>query len=448
MPSKVIHCARFVLIRPEILLENAAVPVLEDGRVWGDYSRPTRHTEPGIEVVDWGDAIIMPGFVNAHAHLELTALHRRLTEFSSFTDWTTRLIYERRAWAPDDYRRSSEEGAHLALTSGTTLIGDIVSGNGRYDLSGEFPRRVVFNETLGLDPDLAEPAMAKIHALFDQTDRDEAVSLHVHSISPHAPYSTSGELYRRTAALAQSRKIPWTTHAAETIGELRFFEKGDGEFREFLIRLGALPENWRAPGAHPVAWLDTIDILGPSCLLAHCNYLDDDVIAKIAGSKSSVVYCPRSHAFFGHENHPVRRLLDAGVTVALGTDSLASNDSLSLIDEMRYLYSTRKDIAPEEILRAATIHGAAALGFAGRLGCLAPGFLADFTVLDLPPGIKSIRLTDQILEGAGDWCATVINGRIASGHHADEGILDNMSRRPNRRNAVGMPVCADAVEIP
>jgi len=414
MPPKIIHRARFVLTRPEILMENAAVTVSEDGRILDICSGPAKRMEPGTEAVDWGDAIIMPGLVNAHTHLELTALHRRLTNFSSFTDWALRLIHERRTWTPEDYRRYSEEGARLALMSGTTLIGEIASGNGWDALSGDYPRRVVFEETLGLDSCLAESAMAKIHALFEQADRGDARPLQVHAVSPHAPYSTSGELYRGAAALAQSRKTPWTTHAAETLEELRFFETGDGAFREFLARLGALPENWRAPGAHPIAWLDALGILGPSCMLAHCNYLNDDAITRIVKSKCGVVYCPRSHAFFGHETHPIKRLLDAGVPVALGTDSLASNDSLSVIDEMRYLYARRKDLAPEEILRTATINGAAALGFANRLGCLTPGFFADITVVDMPPGIKSGRLMDQILEGAGNWRATVINGRIAA----------------------------------
>lgn len=409
---KTIHCARFALIHPEILLKNAAIPVSEDGRVIEPYSRTAMKMATGAEIIDWGDAIIMPGLVNAHTHLELTALHERLSEFSSFTDWAMRLITERRTWTPGDYSRSTEEGARLSLAAGTTLIGDIASCNGWDSLSGEYSRRVVFEETLGLDPDLAEPAMAEIYALFEQAGRGEARPMQVHAVSPHAPYSTSGELYRLSAAFAERRKTPWTTHAAETRGELRFFETGGGEFHEFLTRLGSLPEGRRAPGLHPVAWLDALGILGPSCLLAHCNYLDDDAVARIARSKSGVVYCPRSHAFFGHENHPIRRLLDAGVPVALGTDSLASNDSLSIVDEMRYLYNHRKDIAPEEIFSAATIHGAAALGFADRLGRLKSGFFADMTILGLPPAIKPHRLPDQILEGAGRPLATVINGRI------------------------------------
>ena len=410
---KIIHRARFVLIQPEILLENAAIPVTEDGRILEPYSHPATHMKTGAEIKDWGDAIIIPGLVNAHTHLELTELGGQLTEFSSFTDWALRLIHKRREWTLGDYCRSTKKGAILALGSGTTLVGDIASGGSWNALSGSQPRRVVFEETLGLDPALAESAMANLHAVFDQADRMDARPLQIHAISPHAPYSTSGKLYRRAAAFAQNRKTPWTTHAAETTGELRFFETGDGEFREFLTRLGALPVNRHAPGVHPVAWLDKLGILGPSCLLAHCNYLDNDAIARIARSNSSVVYCPRSHYFFSHENHPVRRLLDAGIPVAMGTDSLASNDSLSIIDEMRFLYARRKDLSPEEILRAATIHGANALGFAGRLGQLMPGFFADMTVLDLPRCIKSNRLLDQILEGAGEWCASIINGQIS-----------------------------------
>ena len=424
MKPTIIHRARFALPRPGILLENAVVPVSNDGRVVDPYSLPAAHVETGKEIFDWGDAIIIPGLVNAHAHLELTALHRQLTNFSAFTDWALRLIQKRRTWTPELYRRSTKEGVHLALHSGTTMVGDIASGNGWNTFSGEYPRRVIFEETLGLSPDLAEPAMAKIHDLFDQSVGERSRPLQVHAVSPHAPYSTSGDLYRRAVAFAKNHRAPWTTHAAETREELRFFETGDGDFREFLTYLGALPENWRAPGKHPVVWLDALGILGSSCLLAHCNYLDDDAVARIARSKSSVVYCPRSHEFFGHEKHPIRRLLDAGIPVALGTDSLACNDSLSIIDEMRHIHAKRKDITSEEIFRAATIHGATALGFPDQLGQLARGFFADMAILDIPPDIKPNRLLDQILEGAGDWRATVINGRPMASAHITRGNAD------------------------
>ena len=407
-------------MRPERLRENAAVSVGVDGRILqvGAWNEARSNAGAEAEIVDWGDAILLPGLVNAHAHLELTALHGQLTHFDSFTDWALKLIRARREWPPQDYRTSLKKGMLLALSSGTTLMGDITSSgcgwNVNDDSSSPSPRRVVFEEALGLMPELADSAMARIRALFDQSDQGESLPLQTHAISPHAPYSTSGELYRKSAAFARNHNVPWTTHVAETPGELEFFETGGGEFREFLLRLGALPDDWIPPKIHPVVWLDEMNLLQSSSLLAHCNYLDDDAIACIARARANVVYCPRSHAFFGHEHHPLRKLLDAGVNVALGTDSLASNDSLNMLDEMRFLYSHRRDIAPQEIFAAATASGATALGFAEKLGCLDRGYCADMAVLELPPSVKSERLLDQILEGAGQCRATIINGVVAT----------------------------------
>jgi len=408
MPNT-IHRARFALTHPDRILEDAAIHVSENGRIIQSDAWHGLRTDAGTEIIDWGDAVILPGLVNAHTHLELTTLHGQLTEFISFTDWALRLIRMRRTWTEEDYRTSARQGAQQALDSGTTLVGDISSsGFGWNLLQGEPLRRVVFEETLGLAPELAESSIARLRDLFDHAETIDRRA-RVHGVSPHAPYSTSGELYRQSVKFARSCRAPWTTHAAETLEELRFLETGTGEFREFLTCLGALPEGWKPPSASPVAWLDSLGILGTDCLLAHCNYLDDDSIGRIARSRCRVVYCPRSHAFFGHENHPIRRLLDAGIPVALGTDSLASNDSLSILDEMRELYVRRKDVAPEEILRAATVSGADALGFGGALGCLAPGYLADMAILELPGNIKSSRLIEQILEGAGTWRATIVS---------------------------------------
>ena len=416
MPAT-IHRAKFLLMRPERLLENAAISVGVDGYILqvGTWNEVRSNAGIEAEILDWGDAMLLPGLVNAHAHLELTALHGQLTHFDSFTDWALKLIRARREWSPKDYHTSLKNGALSALSSGTTLIGDITSSGYGWsvgdDSSSPSPRRVVFEETLGLMPELADSAMARIHALFD---RAESLPLQTHAISPHAPYSTSGELYRKSAAFARNHNVPWTTHVAETPGELEFFETGGGEFREFLLSLGAFPDDWIPPKIHPVVWLDEMKLLEPSSLLTHGNYLDDDAIARMVRSRANAVYCPRSHAFFGHEHHPLRKLLDAGVNVALGTDSLASNDSLNMLDEMRFLYSHRRDIVPQEIFAAATASGATALGFAERLGCLDRGYCADMAVLELPPSVKSERLLYRILEGAGQCRATIINGVVAA----------------------------------
>ena len=178
----------------------------------------------------------------------------------------------------------------------------------------------------------------------------------------------------------------------------------------------SLPENWTPPGLDPVSYLEQSGVLESPVLLIHCNYLDGDSMRKILSSRSSVVYCPRSHNFFGHTNHPVRELLDLGVNVALGTDSLASNDSLSVLDEMRFLFQSRKDLKAEEIFRMATLNGAAALGFGSTLGRLRRGHWADLTVLRLAEMIPAPRTSClKFWKVRANGEATVVRGAMRGG---------------------------------
>jgi len=204
-----------------------------------------------------------------------------------------------------------------------------------------------------------------------------------------------------------------TTHVAETREELEFLKSGEGPFKAFLASLGALPAGWMPPKLDPIPYLEVLGVLEQSPLLAHCNYLDAHSMAIIQRTRASVAFCPRSHAYFGHENHPVRQCLDLGINVTLGTDSLASNDSLSMIDEMRFLHRTRRDLKCEEILRMATLNGAMALNLGRVLGRLRRGYWADMTVLELPEGASGRNLLAQVLEGAGECVATIVQGEVA-----------------------------------
>jgi aminodeoxyfutalosine deaminase len=413
----VIHRAAYVFVEPGRLLQDAAVHITESGWIIQVESRPkpSGHTQ---EMIDWGSSVILPGLVNAHTHLELTSLHDMPVSFNSFADWLAIMAVLRRSWTDEDYAASVRKGSALSLSSGTTLVGDISSSSRGWTSVGKgistdevLLRRVVFGEMVSLASEKAGRAVEKLEQrLFRQPEKN---SLHTFGISPHAPYSVSAELYRRAAGIARTRKMLLTTHAAETRAELEFLKTGTGELRDFMAAIDALPAEWTPPGLHPVAYLHSLGILGKSCLLAHCNYLDDESINVIAATGSSVVYCPRSHGFFGHDRHPVRRLLDAGINVALGTDSLASNHSLSMLDEVRYLFRDRKDLNAEEIFRAATANGAAALHLGDRLGSLKEGYRADMTVLKLPDNAKPRQLLHQVLEGAGSCTATIVDGHIA-----------------------------------
>ncbi|MEJ2108794.1 MAG: amidohydrolase family protein, partial [Acidobacteriota bacterium] len=322
-----------------------------------------------------------------------------------------KLIAERSSMATTALKASIAKGIDLSLSSGTTTIGDISSTGLVRSAAYNSPiRKVIFEESIALSPNQAQEKVAEVERALETAAADD---LFRQGVSPHAPYTASGQLYQGLAALARSRKIPLATHTAETEAEIQFLSTGTGEFRDFLLNMNALPGDWNPPRTSPVSYLHSLGVLKTHCLLIHCNYLDQASIELIAESGNSVVYCPRSHAFFGHGKHPVRRLLDAGIRVALGTDSLASNASLSILDEMRFLAQKRTDLKTEEILKAATVNGANALNLGDETGQLKPGSRADITVLEVPSGMKESKFVEQILEGSGECIGTIIGGNIA-----------------------------------
>ncbi len=405
-----IHRAKYVLPEPDLLLQNGAVYVSGAGRILRveHWNGPPANMQYSLK--DWGSAVLLPGFVNCHAHLELTRLHNQLVRYSSFTNWISQLMARRSEWSERDLLESALAGAALSLASGTVLLGDIsTAGVSWQALKSVRMRKVVFEEIVGLAQDKVPETVASLsHRLSTVVGDDMLIS----GISPHAPYSVSADLYRTTAEMAADRGLLLSSHVAETEAEIKFLHYGTGEFRDFLAGLGALPEGWSPPRLAPVQYLHSVGVLGRNCLLIHCNYLDSDSMALIVSSNSSVIYCPRSHAFFKHKEHPVRQLLDMGVNVALGTDSLASNTSLSMLDEMRFLFQKRKDLKCEEIFRMATLNGASALNFGHTVGRLRRGYRADMAVLRVPEELPGRNVAVQILEGAGECVATIMGGEV------------------------------------
>ena len=408
---RTVHIAKYVIPEAGMLLRNAAVHVSDPGRI--SRLEPWQRPPPNLEtkVVDWGCAIILPGLVNAHTHLEFTCLRGQEDPSVSFTDWLARVIREKQRWTHADVQETIKRGARQSLASGTTLVGEISSSGISLDaLKHENLRKVIFEEVIALAPEKAGEAMAALNRRLDRSEPDAFSSS---GVSPHAPYSVSPELYRAAANLARSRRTRLATHLAETRQELEFLAGGKGELRSFLSDLGVLPAGWKPPGLAPVPYLEKLGVLDQPAVLIHCNYLDEDSMERIRSRSCSVVHCPRSHAYFGHDPHPVRRLLDMGINVALGTDSLASNDSLSVLDEMRFLFRNRKDLKCDEIIRMATLNGAVALDFGNLLGRLRRGYWADMTVLSLPEILADRNIEAQLLEGAGECMATIVQGRIA-----------------------------------
>jgi cytosine/adenosine deaminase-related metal-dependent hydrolase len=232
-------------------------------------------------------------------------------------------------------------------------------------------------------------------------------------LAPHAPYTLGVEGFMRARAEADRRGWPVSAHLHETLDEIEFTRYGQGDLHKWLSLARFLPKDLAPLGKRPIPALAEAGFFKGPVLVAHGNYLTDEEMAILAQSRSSVAFCPRSHAFFGHADHPWRRLLAAGANVCLGTDSLASSPSLSILDEMRYVAAQEAEADPRLLLEMGTVRGARALGFAGDLGDLAEGLGADFCVVG--PVAETKDPLAAILSGEGGVQCVVLGGQAQVG---------------------------------
>lgn len=352
--------------------------------------------------IDLGDAAVLPGFVNAHTHLDLTDLRGRLPPSSDIVAWLQGVIQFRRAQTPELVRAAIEQGIRESLTAGTTLVGDIASIGLSWDALSQSPlRAVVFYELLGLSKD-------RVRASW----RDAVTWLQTHpptvtcrpGLSPHAPYSVRAALYGLAIRYARVEQLPLMTHLAEFPAEVELLQNRAGPLVSFLEGLGV----WHPDGlARSVEQVLHWHRSAPHALFAHGNYLPDTATLAPGGT---IVYCPRTHAAFGHRPHPFRELLEAGVRVALGTDSLASNPDLSLLNEVRYLHAHHPEVPGATLLRLATLNGAAALGWDQETGSLTPGKSADLVVIPLD-GVGAADPYQLILRSTARVTQTMCRGQ-------------------------------------
>jgi cytosine/adenosine deaminase-related metal-dependent hydrolase len=333
---------------------------------------------------DFGNAAIVPGLVNAHTHLDLSGARGLIppTDPDHFTDWLRGVIGYRRTRTADQTRADIRAGLAECMRFGTTLIGDITAEGASYPAVTQTAiRAVLFWEVIGLAEEKYQAVLQKIARTIGgawDPDAPPAVSPTTPfcrwALSPHAPYSANhqwacAQLFLGNAAI----------HFAESPAETVFHNSRSGPFVDFLKQLGV----WE-PGAF-TAGLGDFFRTGPKCsepvLYVHCNYLPTcTTLAPV----HTIVYCPRTHAAFGHPPHPFREFLSRGVRVCLGTDSLASNPDLDVLAEARFVRSRYPDFPGDQLLRMVTLSSAEALGWADETGSLETGKSADFVVVPLP----------------------------------------------------------------
>ena len=399
--------AKYLLTEPDNVVENGAV--LVDGKkivFAGCFKDVNKNTL--CKIINLGNSAIAPGLINAHTHLELTSLHNRINYNGNFTDWIRQIINARKTWTERDYVLSINEGVSKSIESGTTTVADSTRNSYTCEESSKSNlRKIVFYELIDFNPHTAEKTIDNFNKYINDTNNDSTLSL---GIFPHSPYTVSKELYKRCGTLSDELNILAATHISETNDEIEFLTKGTGNFKALLNNHNML-NNWKHPGLRPVAYLNSMDILSDNWLLIHCNYTSEDEIEYIKKSNANIVFCPRSHRYFRHKNHPFHSFLEHGINVALGTDSLASNDSLSILDEMKFIYENHNDLKPQDILYMGTIAGAIALKLSNKIGRLEPGFEADITAIKLPEGDAN-NIYDSIFSQKSECIFTMVSGSV------------------------------------
>ncbi|MBL8755198.1 MAG: amidohydrolase family protein [Planctomycetes bacterium] len=364
--------ARWIALDADHWLEGGEIVWSAEGRIVS-----VRRARKGTRLED---VAVMPGLVNAHVHLQLPALAQRP---ESFVPWIGAVLAARAASTAADERRRIG-AALVALTEeGCLAVGDIDStGTSTARLAGADMRGRCYRELTGFHLDRAGARAL----LRERPTLPRSRAATAGGYSPHAPYSVSAELFRAAVAT----RAPLAIHCAEVPLEQQFLRTGRGPFAELLARLGRLPPGFRAPGMGAVRWLERLGALTTRTQLVHCQELERGDVARIAQSGAAIVVCPGTIEYFGRTPPPVPKWLAAGIPVALGTDSRASNTGLSLRREMARALELWPGLTPVQVLAMATTNGARALCRPG-LGRLRPGGHADFCTLPAQATVAATR---------------------------------------------------------
>ncbi len=373
---------------------------------------------------DLGNVAIVPGFVNAHTHLDLTPIEPVADRADGTEDeiaWLKRVVSMRRATMPDQSRAAVIRNISSSLSYGTTSIADITPGGLSWNDVADSPLRgIVFAEILGLRRmrglETTQHAWDWIASL-GLNEGDPPLRLRP-GLSPHAPYSTAPWLFERSGA----GKLPLSTHFAEMPEERQLLQNRSGPLREFLEEIGAWDPEWEPAGPSPVDYLRLSALRDSDWLIAHGTYFHPDEFWSLrpsaSGSESdrriAVAYCPRTHARFGQAPHPYRALLERGVIVCLGTDGLASSPTLSILDEARFLHRRDRSLSGKLLLTMATLFGAWAMRIDDIVGSIAPRKRADFAIVALP-NEENADPYSLLFDHEGPVVGTMSDGQFVSG---------------------------------
>ena len=371
--------------------------------------------------LDLGNSAITPGFVNAHTHLELSTIEpeeKGPDGTENEVAWLRRVIAQRRGSVKEALEEAASRNVEASVEAGTTFLADTTTAGLSWEHVAAAPlRAVVFAELIGLRRARSLQTNDEAWNWISRITPEAQVAARARmGLSPHAPYSSSGWLYHRAA----STRMPLSTHLAEMPEELELLETRGGPLRTFLEEMGAWDDDWEPVGARPADYVRKGELRNADWLIAHGTYIEPSEFWQLRpeagpkGHRVAVAYCPRTHARFGHAPHPYRAMLERGVVVCIGTDSLASTPTLSVLDEIRFLAARDSSMSGALLLTMATLFGAWALRGETKTGSLKLGKSADLAVVALPDRDAEdphVLLLDSTLP----VIATIFEGDIVSG---------------------------------
>lgn len=365
-------------------IEDGAVVVEGDAIVAVGPAKEISATNTG-EVRDLGEVVLLPGLINAHCHLDYTDMVGEVAWNGNFMEWILQLVAAKTLHSDKQFVAAISHGLSQLARSGTTSVVNIES----------FP--VLLNEIpppsirvwwcLELIDFSRKEAPREVVEAALKFIREHADNSGQFTLSPHAPYTASAELYRLCGDAARALRVPLTTHVAESAEEEDMFRRGIGPMFDYFRRAGRDMSDCKRVGV--VQLLDELGVLGPNCIAAHCNKLTPPEIIQLQRSGTHVVHCPNSHRFFARGTPLLSALWEKQVNVCLGTDSMSSNSTgaeLSMFSEMQTMTRVFPRMPAQQILEMATVCGAKALNLSGKIGELSPGAWADLIAVPIDAG--------------------------------------------------------------
>jgi cytosine/adenosine deaminase-related metal-dependent hydrolase len=363
----------------------------------------TRNSGP---VIDLGERALLPGLINAHCHLDYTCLRGRIPHQQSFADWIRAINAEKSKLAAHDYVASINKGFEEAKTFGTTTIANLTAFPQLIRVLSNIPIRTCWFAEL-IDVRSANGSNQLVDSALESLK-----SVEYSGLAPHALYTASKNLYQRCERADPN--FLRTTHLAESREEMEMFRDGSGPLYEFMKSIGR-PMDDCGHDTPLMRFMRATAFSMPlrsnnDWLVAHLNELSESDFGLLEKMETRfhVVHSPRSHQYFGHSRFPFSRLKRIGFNICLGTDSLASNESLSLFAEMRAFQRSEPKSSPEQIFKMVTVHAALALRQQNRLGQVRPGFRADLVAV---PCNERDDLFGQIVAFDGDIEWIMVDGR-------------------------------------